>query len=403
MESLEEKWKRLRLREEEQVDINLDDDSTSELDYKEQRSLLGKICSSRIISREVLEATLAKIWRLSKAVKLTEVCSNVFVLSFETIADKERVWSGRPWLFDNQLLVLKDFEGFTPINRVKFDSGSFWMRVHDLPLSCMTKVKVAQICSSVGKVEDVEMQEDGSGWGNFLRIQVHLDLTKPIARGRTINVRGCSFWVSFTYEKLPKICFSCGCIVHGEEGCTRDMLIKEGEEQQYGSWLRAKFAQKPKVFNEGRGRREESNWWMKVEEKMSEVGSQKSKEMTKRESGWERREVAVSDKTEKVGRIEEEVEKNQSKGEKNSTEKGLQEFMGAGTENNSNGKNLAEDTECNVLVIQEGKEVEGGSTEVEKQIQKKGGWKRKARDKGKKEVVETPTVKKKKKAVMRVR
>lgn len=75
------------------MNIELDNDSSTELVYKEQRSLLEKFCSSRLISKEVPESTLAKIWRLSKAAKLAEVQFNVFVLMFETISDKERVWS----------------------------------------------------------------------------------------------------------------------------------------------------------------------------------------------------------------------------------------------------------------------------------------------------------------------
>lgn len=52
---------------------------------------------------------------------------------------------------------------------MNFESKSFWMRIHDLSLSCMTKVRAEQIGDSVGKVEDVEVQEDGSGWRNFFK------------------------------------------------------------------------------------------------------------------------------------------------------------------------------------------------------------------------------------------
>lgn len=48
-------------------------------------------------------------------------------------------------------------------------------------------------------------------------VRVYLDLTKPLARGRTVTLMGGKFWVSFHYKKMPKICFSCGCIVHVSE------------------------------------------------------------------------------------------------------------------------------------------------------------------------------------------
>lgn len=40
----------------------------------------------------------------------------------------------------------------------------------------------------IGKVREVDVQPDGSGWWQFLRVQIELDLIKPIARGRSIKV-----------------------------------------------------------------------------------------------------------------------------------------------------------------------------------------------------------------------
>jgi hypothetical protein len=40
-----------------------------------------------------------------------------------------------------------------------------------------------QLGATVGEVEDVETNEEGFGWGEFLRVQIKLDLTKPIPQG----------------------------------------------------------------------------------------------------------------------------------------------------------------------------------------------------------------------------
>ncbi|KAL2898863.1 Urease accessory protein UreG [Bienertia sinuspersici] len=37
--------------------------------------------------------------------------TNLFVLQFSSKTDKEKVMHGRPWFFDNQLLVLKEING----------------------------------------------------------------------------------------------------------------------------------------------------------------------------------------------------------------------------------------------------------------------------------------------------
>lgn len=62
------------------------------------------------------------------------------------------------------------------------------------------------------------MRDDGSRWGGYLRVLIDVDLYKPLARGRTINVGGDKLWIPIRYKKLPRFYFSCGCIAHGKGG-----------------------------------------------------------------------------------------------------------------------------------------------------------------------------------------
>lgn len=80
----------------------------------------------------------------------------------------------------------------------------------------------------MGKVLAVDVPTDSVGWGRFLRVKVEIQLLKPIARGRLISINGKSVWVSFKYKKLPRMCFTCGWIVHGAEGCVSNRNL-EGE------------------------------------------------------------------------------------------------------------------------------------------------------------------------------
>lgn len=53
---------------------------------------------------------------------------------------------------------------------------------------------------------------------------------------------GIKTWFSFTYEKLPKICYKCGRITHGDQGCNKQEFRVNKE---YGSWLRVEFICNP--------------------------------------------------------------------------------------------------------------------------------------------------------------
>lgn len=51
-----------------------------------------------------------------------------------------------------------------------------------------------------------------------------------IARGRLINLNGNSVWVNLKDEKLPRMCFKCGRILHGELGCDAGAFKLEVEQ-----------------------------------------------------------------------------------------------------------------------------------------------------------------------------
>jgi hypothetical protein len=93
--------------------------------------------------------------------------------------------------------------------------------------------------ASVGKVEKVDTEKDGVGWGEFLRVKINIDLYKPLCRGRMLKFDGKSTLVGFKYEHLPKFCFHCGVICHGVEGCLKRTNMGNQEVNQFGLWLRA--------------------------------------------------------------------------------------------------------------------------------------------------------------------
>lgn len=109
-----------------------------------------------------------------------------------------------------------------------------------LPLACMGKEVGLKLGSSVGKVEEVDTDKDGIGWGEYLRVKVLIDLSKPLPRGRKLKFEGEIHWIVFQYERLPKFCFQCGIISHGPEGCMkRSSLRNQGTKVEFGPWMRA--------------------------------------------------------------------------------------------------------------------------------------------------------------------
>ncbi|XP_042958054.1 uncharacterized protein LOC122293569 [Carya illinoinensis] len=257
MDDLEDRWDKLQLTEEENAVIDLNAVHLGRVKAEGDKSLVGKLISDRKVNKEVIRSTMNKVWRLAGSFTFHDILPNLFVVTFDNQKDRQRVLDGKPWLFDNQLLLLKPFDGFTPPQQMNFDYEAFWVHLSNLSLACMNLEVGTQIGKTIGNVKEVDVREDGIGWGRYLRVKIELDLRKSIARGRTANVLGSRIWVPLSYEKLPKICFKCGRLVHGVEGCAG--LVGRGGGSQYGTWLRTYHTDRGNTTENNRNKSKEKN------------------------------------------------------------------------------------------------------------------------------------------------
>jgi hypothetical protein len=233
---------RMKLSEGERNGIAITEVDTANLRARGERCLLGKLMSDRRIQKEAFKALMSKLWKTLESVNFKEIHDNLWLLEFANMADKRRVKEGRPWLFDRSILVLKEVDESVPPVQMDFSKALFWIQVHDMPLTCMNREVGNRIGQSIGMVEEIDVTGDGVGWGRCLRIRVHIDITKPLERGRALVLNGKSVWVSFRYEKLPQFCYSCGRIYHAGQPCmnkTSHRLNDNDSVKPWGAWLRA--------------------------------------------------------------------------------------------------------------------------------------------------------------------
>jgi hypothetical protein len=206
-----------------------------------------------MVSKEKIRSKLIRGWRPTGTTSFKILGDNLFLVEFQYSWDKIRVLEGRPWVFERSLFAIEDFDGVTPPSEIDFEMVEFWVRMINLPLACMCKDVGYQIGSSVGIVKEVETDDEGVAWGEYLRVRIQLDLKKPLSRGRMLKVQGRSVKVVFQYEQLPRFCFQCGCIKHGKLACQsrRGPQVK-GEVSLFGPWLRAESSAQRRERESGR-------------------------------------------------------------------------------------------------------------------------------------------------------
>ena len=126
---------------------------------------------------------------------------------FSEESDIDKVVASEPWTFDKYLVALKRIQSQLEMKSLEFDNAHFWIQVHDLPVGSLNMRVVQDIVSVAGEVVNSRADNEDYKGGNFMRVRVKVDVTKPLSRGRKIGLRnGEESWASFKYECLPNLC-----------------------------------------------------------------------------------------------------------------------------------------------------------------------------------------------------
>ena len=98
----------------------------------------------------------------------------------------------------------------------------------------------------------VDVDKRGRAKGINLRIQILIDICRPLRRGIKLQVGATKEmqWFPIQYERLPNFCYGCGILGHVMDDCEKQYL--EEEPQQFGDWMRAKGNNRDSLIMEGK-------------------------------------------------------------------------------------------------------------------------------------------------------
>lgn len=269
--------------------LNLGDDEGDIVDLREVENveengklellLVGRLLTERPYNMEAFKRTMQKVWTPSHNLIIRAIGPNLFAFQFLHWRDKEKVMNGRPWCWENNLVVLNEIKGDELPKTVNLNFSPFWIRVRNLPFNCRSDAYVRALTKDIG--EFIEIEEDVLGLERYRRIRIAMDITKPIRRNQKIKDRGGNVViVNFKYERLPYFCLACGVIGHSERDC---VVVSEEEKEKKMGWTLSLRASPRKGFTK------EAEEWKEITKGKRQLSVTKQAD-----SSWIRKQSSMS-------------------------------------------------------------------------------------------------------------
>ena len=238
MARLEEMWARFSLSKEE--------DRGAEVSGQEEsivHRLAGKFLTKRVINVDAVARTFKPLWKPRGELKIRDTGENILLFEFKDCLDLERVLEFELWSYDKSLVVFQRALNAESALSLDYSCSSFWIQIHNVPDHLLSQEIGESIGKTLGKVLQVADSEDDGDSGEFLRVQISLDISRPLpwccklwAGQKLVG------WVGIKFEWLPNFCNWCGFVSHSDRDCEK-WLGRKGrlrkEDQEYGEWMRA--------------------------------------------------------------------------------------------------------------------------------------------------------------------
>lgn len=136
---LEEKWNQIKLSKGEQNIIVVEKTLSKDDKINERCNLIGKIFTDCHISKQTIRGMMRKIWRISKPTTFIKVGKNMFIVTFTTETDKQKVINGKFWLFDSRLFAIQNMDEACQLAKTMINIEYFWIQIHNLHFRCMNR------------------------------------------------------------------------------------------------------------------------------------------------------------------------------------------------------------------------------------------------------------------------
>ncbi|CAO2822706.1 unnamed protein product [Amaranthus hypochondriacus] len=231
-DSLVERCSKLTIVNEEEDVVEIGDSLDESHDEKLSLRLIGRVLTEKPLNFDAFKRMMLHVWCLKDGVVIRAMGSNTFMFQFFHWRDMEKVLNGRPWSFEQRLLVLQEINKDLQPSDIVLNTSPFWVRFYNLPYGCRSDSVLRSIAKAIGEV--MEIEDDFLDLNPFRRVRILINVDKPLKRFQNVRLKGEStVKISLKYERLPHFCFLCGLMNHTEKNYT---VVDEEDKERGYNW-----------------------------------------------------------------------------------------------------------------------------------------------------------------------
>ncbi|KAL8498713.1 hypothetical protein ACS0TY_021879 [Phlomoides rotata] len=108
-----------------------------------------------------------------------EIDRNLFSFKFNYESDLKNVLDREPWLFEKNVVMLKELGRGEQPSAISFDCAVFWIHLYELPQAARNQSVIRLITDKNGELVEID-QHSMEGFGRSIRAKVSLDPKRPL-------------------------------------------------------------------------------------------------------------------------------------------------------------------------------------------------------------------------------